>query len=754
MTSMPPRILIVDHHPDDQESIRQFLTRLISPAECAGTATGAECLQHLDQNDADIVVLDHRLTDMAPGAVIDHIRDKKPDAVVVLATDVVNRETVQGLWALGANAVFFKAHPRVLLIGSQAGAHPVWADMVSREGLAIPDFTGNFRDVLSEVLDRTHDAIVCVNAEGLLTFCNPRFAELLGTEVLATVGVSFEKYVSKPDREVWRSFCNVLQTTGQEDALELQLFASSGALIPASIRGFRLRSPDGRLPGIVVVISDQGELREVQLQAAMLTQVFDHARFESILMFSKEGAVTECNRTAEYFFGKSRELLIGEDIRDLFQQSDGMLFDFDGVVRFVEASRETQANGAYNKPVSVEISVVRAIEGEDRRHLGMVFVRDLSELKSLERMKDEFLRVASHELRTPLTIITGAAGNLNDGLMGPLEKNQHQMVGRIRDNCDRLGRLINDLLDLSNLSSGKAQMRKDPANVNDVVRHAVNGMSHAIRERGVALDMDLVEEDLWVFIDSDMIARVVGNLVTNAVRFAASRIHVRVERESPASVRVSVTDDGPGLEKDDADRLFDKFVQINRVHGGAGYKGAGLGLAICKHIMESHEGRIWVESDKGRGSRFHFVLPIYDEKKQLRKFLDESIYAAAAKSVPMSLVTILAPDFATLNDLKRLLLETTFRKTDTIFLLKDPACLVLTVQEGRSRSDRIMQRINETIQELKKKKKARNIAFTLGLAVYPDEAQDPDELFLRTMGAQTVLPNRRKLWQLVRHPRG
>lgn len=628
-------------------------------------------------------------------------------------------------------------------------------------GAATSGFSKDLHDAFVEVVDKIHDALVCISAEGLLTSHSARFSQLLGTNVADAIGAPFEKFVNPADREVWRSFCNMLQSTGQDVVRNIQLLAQSGTYVPVAIRGVRLRPQDGRLPGIMIVFSDLTEVCQAQQQTTLLTQLLDHTRFEAILMFNKEGAITECNQTAEHFFGKSREMLIGEDVRDLFRTSDSDLFDFDGVVKIVETSRETLANGAYNKPVPSEISVVRFIDVADRRHVGMAFVRDLSELKSLERLKDEFLNVTSHELRTPLSIITAAIGSLSDGVMGVLPKGQKQMVGRIRENCDRLGRLINNLLDFSSLVSGRAQMRKEPVNMADVVQNAVKGLLHMVREKGVEIDLDMADELPWVFVDADMIARVVTNLVTNAIRHASSHITVSVEHVSPDSVRVTVGDDGPGLKKKDMEQLFDKFVQINRKHGGAGYKGTGLGLAICKHIMDAHEGKIWVESSEGRGSRFSFSLPVYDEKKQLRTFLGESIAAAAANNVPMSIVTILAT--SSLNDadmaygffgnLKRLLQEKTFRKTDTIFLLKDPLCLVLTVQEGRSKADNIMQRINDAIHELKKKKRTKHITFTLGFSVYPDEAQDSDSLFQLSMRTQTELPNRRRLWQLSNAPR-
>jgi signal transduction histidine kinase/CheY-like chemotaxis protein len=279
----------------------------------------------------------------------------------------------------------------------------------------------------------------------------------------------------------------------------------------------------------------------------------------------------------------------------------------------------------------------------------LLMLRDITELRRMEklraeirerqrmdRLKDEFMSAVSHELRTPLTIVKAAICNLKEGLVGPVTPAQENLVNLADRGSERLLRLINNILDLSRLESGMAKMNRRRVNLGPLLQEVASGFSVMVGDQKLALRLTIPAEVPPVYADGDMLVQVFGNLLDNALRFAKSRVTLKVaalekaftggerdrgsasDRESPGisatrEVQISVIDDGPGIPAESLTEIFDKFLQINRPHGGKGYKGTGLGLAICKQIVDRHEGRIWAESAPGQGAQFHVTLPAYGE---------------------------------------------------------------------------------------------------------------------------------------------
>lgn len=232
---------------------------------------------------------------------------------------------------------------------------------------------------------------------------------------------------------------------------------------------------------------------------------------------------------------------------------------------------------------------------------------EISERRRLDQLKDDLIGTVSHELRTPLTIVKGAVDNLKEGIAGPLQPKQSQIVALAHRNVARLARMINNLLDLSRLEAKGAAARKRPMDIGALLLDVAEGGEY--KERKLEIATQVPERLPEVLADSEMIAQVLNNLFDNAVRFAKSRIMLRA-RELPEGVLIEVFDDGPGIPPDRIKDMFNKFVQVNRAVGGGGYKGTGLGLAISKEIMNLHGGKIGVDSSPGRETRFWFTVPL------------------------------------------------------------------------------------------------------------------------------------------------
>jgi signal transduction histidine kinase len=269
----------------------------------------------------------------------------------------------------------------------------------------------------------------------------------------------------------------------------------------------------------------------------------------------------------------------------------------------------------------------------------LVSLRDITELRRIEKLKaevkegqrmdklkDELMSAVSHEMRSPLTIIKAAASNLKEGLTGPLSADQAQMVILQYRNIVRLQKIVDHILDLSRLESGKATILPRKVSAARLIDEAMEGFKLLAGERHISIEQEIPQNLPVIRADPDLFVQVLGNLVDNAMRFTRTRVLIRasvVDVEAPADpkrggtlmltskkfVQFSVVDDGPGIPEDRIGDLFNKFVQINRSSRGEEYKGTGLGLAICKEIVERQQGRFWVESGKGQGTQFHFLFP-------------------------------------------------------------------------------------------------------------------------------------------------
>src|SRR3989338_11609923 len=252
------------------------------------------------------------------------------------------------------------------------------------------------------------------------------------------------------------------------------------------------------------------------------------------------------------------------------------------------------------------------IEDDNGRYLGIVMLlRDVSKEREIEQMKSDFVSLVSHELCTPLVAIKGAADNLLDGLAGELNDIQKDCLVLSKRNIDRLNRLISDLLDISRIEAGKIQLNKQPADAASIVRDVLGLFQAGAKEKSIALESLLPEELPLVTIDSDKINQVLTNLVGNALKFtpAQGKIIIKAFRVENF-LRVEVRDTGVGIPKQDLDKVFDKFYQVDRNKSFTSVKGTGLGLPISKGIVERHGGKIWAESETGQGSKFIFTLPI------------------------------------------------------------------------------------------------------------------------------------------------
>jgi signal transduction histidine kinase len=224
-------------------------------------------------------------------------------------------------------------------------------------------------------------------------------------------------------------------------------------------------------------------------------------------------------------------------------------------------------------------------------------------------MKDEFISVVSHELRTPLTSMHSALKILATGKLGSLSKDGQQILEIADDNTERLVRLVNNVLDLQRIESGEVKMEKQICNISTLMIQATETMQPMAQHHGVVLVVEPI--DMNILVDSDYIVQALTNLISNAIKFSAvnGKVWLTAENRPNVEVLLSVCDEGQGIPSDKLESIFERFQQVDssdsRRKGGT-----GLGLTICRNIVEQHEGKIWAESTLGKGSTFSFTLPL------------------------------------------------------------------------------------------------------------------------------------------------
>ncbi len=227
-------------------------------------------------------------------------------------------------------------------------------------------------------------------------------------------------------------------------------------------------------------------------------------------------------------------------------------------------------------------------------------------LKELDKLKSDFVSMVSHELKTPLAAMRTSAQVLNMGGAG--EETKQEMMDIILRNIDRQTNLVNDLLDLSRIESGRMELKIGSVSLDSVIADSIESVKQAVSEKGIKLNVEIPEGISLVKGDREKLTQVVINLLNNAIKFTPRSGEISIKaRELNGQVEVKVSDTGIGIPPEDLDKVFDKFYQVDStLTREAG--GTGLGLAICKGIIEAHNGHIWAESELGRGSTFIFRL--------------------------------------------------------------------------------------------------------------------------------------------------
>ncbi len=466
--------------------------------------------------------------------------------------------------------------------------------------------------------------MVCTHdLKGKLLSINAHGAETIGRTVDSMLNHSLTEFIPEERRPSLQRYLTRIAETGEAQGL-LHLAHTDGEIRVIAYRNKLIAVPG--LPSYVlgfgVDISEQvraeGRLRTLTRQSdSILESVGD-----GIFAIDLDGNVTVANAAAAQMLGYKKEELLGRNLHELIHHThaDGTYFPYsdspirksltnldtirvsdqvfwrkDGTSFPVEYVARPQIDTSSDAGSAVAVGVVVAFT-------------DTTERSALDRMKDEFISTVSHELRTPLTSIRGSLGLLAGGALSTRPDKSQQMLEIAISNTDRLVRLVNDILDLERISSGKSELHSTLCSAEDLLRRAA-GLQQA-RTPKPNTRIFFAANGVTVWADPDRILQTLDNLISNAIKFSApgGEIHLTARNLDDHEAIIEVRDQGRGIPEDKLEHIFDRFRQGD-ASDSRSLGGTGLGLAICRSIITHHGGRIWATSTPGQGTTFHFTLP-------------------------------------------------------------------------------------------------------------------------------------------------
>lgn len=357
----------------------------------------------------------------------------------------------------------------------------------------------------------------------------------------------------------------------------------------------------------IAITRQQSEavLQQSELQLRLITDALPAL----IAYVNNQQCYQFVNQTFGDWFGKCPTQIIGSHLKEILGETH-----YQQIKHHIELALtgqtviyETELESSDRSLHWVNVTHIPDLDGEGGVKGFISLISDISNRKATERMKDEFVSIVSHELRTPLTSIYGALKLLVTSPQSGLSEEDREMLNIAVTNTDRLVRLVNDVLDLERIESGKIQMVKQPCDAGDLIQEAVEVMRPMAKAGNITLIAEPIS--ITINVDSDHIHQTLTNLLSNAIKFSPPHSSVWVTVDNlEDEVLFKVIDTGRGIPADILGSIFERFKQVD-ASDSRDKGGTGLGLPICYKIIEEHGGRIWADSEFGKGSTFYFTLP-------------------------------------------------------------------------------------------------------------------------------------------------
>lgn len=455
------------------------------------------------------------------------------------------------------------------------------------------------------------DAILTLERDGKIKTASPSCVQLWGYRIEDLVSKKFVSFIGPEDAA----------TTRQH--LATALSESSTVQFETSFK-----KADGMLSNLIMTATwsqeDQGffvvarDITDRRITAMALEQ--GHKRIRSMFrsmpvgltVLTDQGVIESVNPRFEQMFGYLADDVVGKTLYSFFEISKENEISFAQLVesqtvahaRPAEFDAAKHANGSQ---FPVEISITELSTPEEGTKL-LASLQDITERREIERMKQEFVAMISHDLRTPLTSIQLCLSMATMGAYGEMSKQGFQCISIAERSCQRLITMINQLLDIEKLQAGMLELDVRMGPLDDVIQRSADAVRSFADESHVAIATQPV--DCQVYADSDRLVQVMVNLLSNAIKYSPKEGTVSITTNVDAdTVEIRITDQGRGIPPEYMSAIFERYKQVDKTDKRE-KKGTGLGLPICKAIVESHGGEIGVDCELGKGSTFWFRIPL------------------------------------------------------------------------------------------------------------------------------------------------
>lgn len=488
---------------------------------------------------------------------------------------------------------------------------------------------------LSDLINAFSTAVFVLDRRHRCVMLNDECCRLWGRGRKAILGKTVFDLLPKEQAQAVWDYDEAVFESGAERREETSLPDAQGVRRVYTITKTVFTDRMGRqwmIGGMTDITGHREVLDEYRFMASLL-EAQNEANVAGILVVDDRGRILTANRQFREMWGIPESLAASKSDETIRRSVLSRLADPEGF--------ESRVADLYRHPLEeghdeIELKDGRTFDrwsspviGKDGVYYGRVWqFRDITDIRKcaaltaeiqhrreLDALKDAFIGTVSHELRTPLTIVRTAVDSLRTGLAGPLTPAQQELADVCQRNALRLTKMINNLLDISRLESGKAKVSLQRFDLRSLIRDMEASFRLLPRGKEITFRVDAPDDLPEVRSDPDLISEVFYNLLDNAARYAESEVNVRLRRargvasgQEVDGVLVDIEDDGPGIPREKLCLLFNKFTQVGRTEGG-GYKGTGLGLAICREILRMHGCEIGVDSQPGKGTRFRFFLP-------------------------------------------------------------------------------------------------------------------------------------------------
>jgi two-component system sensor histidine kinase VicK len=461
--------------------------------------------------------------------------------------------------------------------------------------------------------------IICTHdLDGVLLSINAHAAEILGYTPEEIIGTPLFNYIDPDHGQDYEDYVSALNEHHEHQGL-FYLQRRNGRLAVVAYRNKLLQLP-GTEPFVLshgIDITEQTDAEEKLHTLTRQRESILESVGDGIWGLDMDGRLIFCNNIGASMFGYEIDEMQGKDMHALVHhtKADGTPYPASecpiyNCLRSDEAVRVSDEVFWRKDGTSFPVEYVSRPLVNDGVITGIVVAfEDITERRRLERMKDEFISTVSHELRTPLTSLSAALNLIAGGVLDKRPEKQAQMMQVAVNNCDRLVRLVNDILDFERVGTSRLPLHRENCDAIDLLRKAAELQQSTAARSNIQFRIDA--RPLSVYVDADRILQTLTNLIGNAVKFSPSGSEIRLgaRMQGDHEVAFEVEDHGRGIPADKLEIIFERFQQVDASDSRA-MGGTGLGLAICRAIVQQHEGRIWAESRVGEGSTFSFTVPL------------------------------------------------------------------------------------------------------------------------------------------------